>query len=240
MRMVMPMVARRSSNRSKSDTPTEVSIFGPAPILDGEDSKAYDALLARVSGDVTASDIFEEIWVRDVVDLTWEILRYRRVKASLIICQMEEALADSISTFVDLPAEDEFSDQTEPEEDEDPSEPEDDKDCITPSELAAAWASHDPVAIKQANELLASAGRTMDSVIALAFERELHNIERIERLLTVAEARRNATLRDIDRHRATLARTLRDKLADAEDAEFEIVGPSKTIEPIRLASKHAA
>ena len=57
-----------------------LEIFGPPPLLEGEDSKAYDTLLARVSGAVKPKDIIEEIWVRDIVNLTWEILRLRRLK----------------------------------------------------------------------------------------------------------------------------------------------------------------
>src|SRR5262249_9664763 len=54
------------------------------PLLDGEDPAAYDDLLARVSGAVKPSDILEEIWVRDIVDLSWEVSRLRRLKADLI------------------------------------------------------------------------------------------------------------------------------------------------------------
>ena len=48
------------------------SIFGPAPLLDGEDASAYDELLASVSSAVKPTDIIEKILVRDGVDLTWE------------------------------------------------------------------------------------------------------------------------------------------------------------------------
>lgn len=55
-------------------------MFGPPPLLEGEDAAAYDELLARVSAAANPSDVIHEIWVRDVVDLTWEILRWRRLK----------------------------------------------------------------------------------------------------------------------------------------------------------------
>jgi hypothetical protein len=74
-----------TSPGDRGQPPTKWSFFGPAPLLDGEDSAAYDELLARVSGAVKPSDILEEIWVRDVVDLVWEALRLRRLKANLII-----------------------------------------------------------------------------------------------------------------------------------------------------------
>ena len=39
-----------------------LEIFGPPPLLEGEDCKAYDTLLARVSGATKPKDIIEEIW----------------------------------------------------------------------------------------------------------------------------------------------------------------------------------
>jgi hypothetical protein len=50
-------------------------LFGPPPLLEGEETAAYDELLVRISGAVNPADIFEEIWVRDLVDLVWEALR---------------------------------------------------------------------------------------------------------------------------------------------------------------------
>lgn len=55
------------------------SFYGPPPLLDGENAAGYDALLAAVSGEVKPQDIFEELWVRDIVDLTWQVLRLRRL-----------------------------------------------------------------------------------------------------------------------------------------------------------------
>jgi hypothetical protein len=50
-------------------------------------------------------------------------------------------------------------------------------------------------------------------------------VERIDRMIMTAEARRNATLREIDRHRETLGRRLRQAVveAEAQDASFEVV-----------------
>jgi hypothetical protein len=58
---------------TKSTTVLRTNIFGPPPILEGEDAGAYDELLAQVSNGVKPTDVFEEIWIRDIVDLAWEI-----------------------------------------------------------------------------------------------------------------------------------------------------------------------
>ncbi len=52
---------------------------------------------------------------------------------------------------------------------------------------------------------------------------KLDNIERIDRLIASAEARRNAALREVDRHRSAIAQTLRRAIEEPEDAEFEVV-----------------
>jgi uncharacterized protein YfbU (UPF0304 family) len=51
---------------------------------------------------------------------------------------------------------------------------------------------------------------------------ELDNIERIDRLTTIAETRRNAMLREIDRRRAVLSEALRRQVQEVE-GEFKVV-----------------
>ena len=55
-----------------------------------------------------------------------------------------------------------------------------------------------------------------------ALPEELDKIERIDRLITVAETRRNAMLREIDRRRAVLSEALRRQVQEVE-GEFEVV-----------------
>jgi hypothetical protein len=52
-----------------SEPAGRLDLFGPAPLFEGENAVAYDELLARISGAVKPTDIFEEIWVRDIVDV---------------------------------------------------------------------------------------------------------------------------------------------------------------------------
>lgn len=59
-------------------------IFGPAPILDSEDSEAYEFLVARLYADLKPADIVEEGYLQDIAYWTWEIRRWRRMKVCLI------------------------------------------------------------------------------------------------------------------------------------------------------------
>ena len=52
---------------------------------------------------------------------------------------------------------------------------------------------------------------------------KIDQIERIDRMTMTAKVRRNAVLREIDRHRASLAQALRRASKEIEDAQFEVV-----------------
>ncbi|MGB8611430.1 MAG: hypothetical protein WCD60_07265 [Pseudolabrys sp.] len=77
---------------------------------------------------------------------------------------------------------------------------------------------------KKVKKLLASVGLTMDAVMARILAIKLEQIERIDRLIMSAKARRNAVLREVDRHRASVAQALRQAADNIEDAQFEQVG----------------
>jgi hypothetical protein len=88
-----------------------------------------------------------------------------------------------------------------------------------------------PRAIKQVTKVLASSGRTMDDLIAIAVNDKrgfgsdhdhLTILERIDHLTTVAETRRNVTLREIERRRTMLSEVLRRQVQEVED-ELEVI-----------------
>jgi hypothetical protein len=175
-----------------------LALFGPPPLLEGEDTPAYDELLVRISGTVKPADIFEEIWVRDIVDLVWDAFRLRRLKAKLIKAVAHEGLEDILKPLIG------WSDA---------------------NDLAKAWAARERSAIEQVDELLASAGLTMDSVMAKTLSLKLDHIERIDRMITAAEGRRNAILRELDRHRAMWGQDLPRAAHQIERAEFKVIEP---------------
>ena len=72
--------------------PPRLSLFGPPPLIEGEDAAAYDQLLARFCAAVKPVDIIDEIFIADVASLEWEVLRLRRLKWSLIRAPALEAL----------------------------------------------------------------------------------------------------------------------------------------------------
>jgi hypothetical protein len=90
-------------------------------------------------------------------------------------------------------------------------------------ELVQQYARGEPDAVTLISGLLAGAGVSMDTLVADALAEQLYDIERIDRLTTIAESRRNASLREIDRRRAVLGETLRRRVQEIEDGEFEVI-----------------
>jgi hypothetical protein len=212
--------------RSKSasiDISTD-PIFGPPPILEQEDSAAFDALHKHVTKDVQPVGILEKIWVWEIVVLTWEILRWYRVKNELVKSGLPAGLAEILRPYA----------QTVHRE-----TPEYEKaakigtmDAMLKHEanrplieehIAQGWAAKDPDHVAMIDEFVASGALSMDQVMSKAFVENLDPIERIDRLIMSAENRRNAALREIERHRRSFAQALRDAV---EDADFEIVKPN--------------
>jgi hypothetical protein len=92
-------------------------------------------------------------------------------------------------------------------------------------ELAVEYVRHEQAAVKLVHELLAEAGTSLESLISerLRNGNDLDYIERIDRLTTIAEDRRNASLREIYRRRAILGEKLRRSLQEIEADEFKVI-----------------
>jgi len=192
-----------STDPKSSTTPASLperagrlALFGPPPLLEGEDTAAYDELLVRISGAVKPTDIFEEIWIRDIVDLVWEAFRLRRLKANLMTAVAHVALENILEPLIGW---------------------------TDAHDLAKAWAARERSAIEQVDKLLVSAGLTMDAVMAQALSLKLGDIERIDRMIATAEGRRNAILREVDRHRTAWGQNLRQAVHQIEAAEIKVI-----------------
>jgi hypothetical protein len=174
-----------------------LAFLAPPPLIAGEDHAAYDDLLARISAALQPGDILEDIWVRDVVDMVWDALRLRRLKTQLLTASAHEGMHAILRRFLDW----QLAEQ-----------------------VAQMWALREKSAVVKAEAVLASAGLTTESVIAQTLALKIDVIERVDRMMVMAEVRRNSVLREIARHRASFARTARRVVQDVEDAE-EIEGP---------------
>jgi hypothetical protein len=58
--------------------------IAPAPLLPGEDQSDYNKVATQFITAAKPRDFIEEILARDAIDLSWEVLRLRRLKAGLL------------------------------------------------------------------------------------------------------------------------------------------------------------
>jgi hypothetical protein len=254
---------RSKSKSMASALPPRWTLFSQPQLLAGEDAADYDQLLARVCAVVKPVDIIDEIFIADVVSLEWEVLRWRRLKSSLIQARGREALQSFLEEqlksnyalheehFKDYLAE--ILKNNLPEDQADSAEmlaaecarndsDADDKlykllrsiglntDTVLDEaradkakELVQDYVRCEPNAVTLVDELLTDAGVSMDALMAKALAEKLDDIERIDRLTTIAENRRNASLHEIERRRAVLGETLRRSVQEIEDGEFEVI-----------------
>lgn len=164
--------------------------FGPPPLLEGEKVADYDTLLRRIFAAVDPIDFAERIWVRDIADLTWEILRLRRFKIFLIESAEELSLNKVLAPI-----------ETQPRD---------------RYKLINDYVAQDPDSIKVVEDMLDILKRSKLYVHALSYASYQSRLAEIERLLTQMEGRRNMAFREIDRRRETKLR-LKTQLCEIED-----------------------
>ena len=187
--------------------PDAARFFGPPPLFVGEDLAQYEAMRDQISAAVGPLDFLEEIRVNNVVDLVWETQRLRQLKAALLQARMhlsvEKVLTPLMGEFGFSAAQD----------------------------LAQRWAAREQEAIEEVAHCLEQAGLTLETVKAETLASNLDDFERIDRLIALAEARRDASFHEIDRHHTGLGAALRQvaQAADpVEDGEFKEIPPTAT------------
>ena len=180
----------QSLPKSKNLNPTEIShlseLLGPAPLLPGESEADYEALKMRIMAAVKPADAIEYLYVRDVIDLHWDLLRFRRLKSHLLSSSAPSGLAALMSARKYI----HFNDTR-----------------------FASWLKNDPKAVKEIKALLTQWGLTEQDIHAQTMVKKINEFERLERMASSVEARRNAALRELERHREAVSRRLRDVVA---------------------------
>jgi hypothetical protein len=250
-------------------------LFGPPPILEGEDAAAFDELFGRVCAAIKPVDVIDEMFIADVVASEWEFLRWSRLKLNLIRGRALKALEDflgprldsrlcrehftyELTTFLQQNlAEDQADDFTQTLAQKCARNKPDAVDKINDllagidpnintdsvlhwakaskaRELVLEYVRREPDAVEFIDKHLATASVSIETLTAKTLAEELDYIERIDRLATIAESRRNASLHEIDRRRPILGEKLRRSVQEAEDAEFEVIEATPAKEKMLL------
>ena len=170
-------------------------MLGPPPLLPNESLVDYEGLKARLRAKISPQDVLEEIWLRDILDLQWEVLRMRRLKARLLTNSSPSGLESLLHRRVN------YSDV---------------------GKFVDAWGRGNKEDIKEIELLLKSRGLGLDDVDAHSLLKRLEPLESIDRMISQAENRRNNALREIERAREAAARRLRAALSDEDGSLMNV------------------
>jgi hypothetical protein len=167
-------------------------LLGPPPLLPSENVADYEALSVRVIAAVKPTDAIEHLYVRDAVDLQWELMRLRHLKTRFLVSSASVGLKILMNMRMNYV-------------DSDPN--------------YKSWINNERKGIKNIKSMLSDWGLSEADIHAQTLAKKIDEFERIERLIANGEARRNAALRELERHREAVGRRLRNAIA-TEDAQF--------------------
>ncbi len=185
-----------------SDGSNKISIFedndlgillGDLPLMPGDDEEMYRKLIEHVEIDLAPRDLLEQVWIRDYCDLTIDVLRYRRMRPSILRNAEVDVLKFMLKPLVD---------------------------AETIDLAVNNWRSNDAARRSEVVSLLQEHGLTTFDLTTRAFTARLPQLQQVENLCGLAEKRRNASYQEILRHRAAFAYNLHDSVREAEKAIY--------------------
>jgi hypothetical protein len=182
-------MSKRSKPRSALG---RTSLFGPPPILPGDNPKAYKQMLKRIIAAIGPRDFIEEIWVHDLADVTWNRFRWRRIKAAYLAAKVSKEADRQVSQLATA----DLNSLQGPDKDE--------IERYLASKLG--WDERKamyPRANQKFQELAAAAKSTLDIdyIEADVISGNFRFIERIEALIATAQDRIDQIMRELHRHR---------------------------------------
>ncbi len=157
------------------------ALLGPTPLLHGEDKAGYKSFYDNFSQQVGPHDLIDEIYIRDVVDQTWEIHRLRQIRIGTMRKGQMQAVrqyADNITS----------SSMTS-------------KQCdVIRAQMKTS--------LESALDCLQNFGVTLLDINARAFKNEDNALFDIDQNIARLEVRRNYTLREIERRKLAFAKQI--------------------------------
>jgi hypothetical protein len=187
------MAKTRRTLTASSDALSRVELFGSAPIIEGEEAEYYQELLKRVF--VAPADFIEEIWARDLADVTWSMFRLRRSLAAMLNDEVWDKVNDEASSRAEEDA-NRFLQGADKEE----------MDRLLDTDSELSWDER-VAKYPRANDKFqafwskAKSDLNFDLMHARAITNNLSTIERIEALIAGAQRRIDEVVRELDRHR---------------------------------------
>lgn len=185
--------------RAKSSQLQRVSkldrFLGSAPLIGDETQEQYDAFRAAILSRVSEPDIINELYLKDVVDLTWQICRERRIRDDVVLIYQQQVVQRLLKTT--------HSNPEKPYEEQDYVYP-----ILGAGPDAQLWLG-DLAARKRIDAKLERRGYSRRKVIAFAFLEGRIEIDAFENRIASYELRRMAAIREIGRRNEEAAEQLK-------------------------------
>ncbi|MDR6306160.1 hypothetical protein GGQ85_003888 [Nitrobacter vulgaris] len=169
--------------------------LGDAPLVGDEKQEDYDAFYDSVVSTMSQPDVINKLYLKDFVDLSWQIRRERLILADIIRLYKKEVVLDLLKTaykklsgsIESLTTVDRF---------------------LGADREAQRWLG-DPAARKEIDADLEARGYSSSTVLALAYRKGAAEIDAMEQRIASYEIRRLMALREIDRRNELAARQLK-------------------------------
>ncbi len=190
-----------SKNQSLSPLKQKLdAVLGKPQLLLGDDENQFAQLEALIAAELNPQDILETLWCRDVIERLFEILRLRRWKAQFIELRelgAVKVLLNQSSQLIRYPEK--------------------------IDDLVNGWGAGNQEAITRIYSILKNTDREHSHIEAQAVGANLETLAAIESLLLANEVRRDAIIKEIDRHRDLKAKR------GALDVDFKDVTTTETV-----------
>ena len=176
----------------------EQDMWGPPPLLPGEDPLIYEAFRSRIRNAVKPRDFIEEMYTREILYQSWVARGLRLHRAAYL---KNRAYASMSRAVLD-------------------ASPEEKRE-----RLKRSFKRDSAFTRTSIERLFLKTGKMSEAELADMLGRNLDAVEQFDRAIERAETRRDAIFREVTRHRATLGADLRRAIEQVEEADFEVVAP---------------
>lgn len=209
-------MARKANTNTGTQVPTPAgaaadgeiidTVMPALPLIAGEcaaDQHAFELACRRA---LRPKDAIEDVWAQDFIDYEWELQRLRRMKVAVIQAARREAMREFLPDYL-TPGDLRGSSKGE-----------------TARLLAEDWSRGNPKATARVINVLKRHDLSLDAVMAAALLARLDQLECFDKLIGVAEHRRNAALGELEKRRDLLAKRAREfATGQATDVDVEIL-----------------
>jgi hypothetical protein len=171
------------------------SYLGPPPLLSGEDPAAYEELRGKMLAFLKPTDILEEMYTNDIIDLEWEMKRLRRLKVAQINISKYAAVRDSLIPVIGFEK---------------------------ASEIYGACSKGDPAMMVEIDKSVETMNVDVKEIESRVFLRRLDQVEQFDRMITAAEVRRSRMIDELHRHRKEYAILLKGAIKTIEATASDV------------------